>query len=77
MEIKGTDGVANYLRHCIFDAVAEYKAVIQYKTIHSGTIKMYKDALLRIPLQIEDARGNLVHQDGDTEVTSEDASGDA
>jgi len=53
-QVPGSDGLANYLRQCIFDAIAEHKTHIQRGTIHSNTVRLWKDQLLRIPLLIQD-----------------------
>ncbi|CAN5456572.1 hypothetical protein BH11ARM1_BH11ARM1_12900 [soil metagenome] len=53
-QVRGTDGFANYLRHCVFDSVAEYKTVLQRGEVHPNTVRMYKDGLLRVPIQIEE-----------------------
>jgi hypothetical protein len=53
-QITGSDGIANYLRQCIFDAIAEHKTHIQRGTIHSNTVRFWKDHLLRIPLLVQD-----------------------
>lgn len=51
--LKASEGVANYLRHCIYDAVSEWKARKMTAPIDSDSIKMFKDALLRVSLEIE------------------------
>lgn len=51
-QIEGEDGVLNYLRHCIYDAVAEAKARLINRALDADTIKLFKDTLLRIPFQI-------------------------
>ncbi len=52
-ELSGTDGMLNYLRHCVYDAIAEWKASRGSATIDSNTIKMLKDRLLRVSMEIE------------------------
>ena len=51
-QIEGESGVLNYLRHCIYDAVAEAKARSINRTLDPDTIKLFKDTLLRVPFQI-------------------------
>jgi hypothetical protein len=51
-QIEGETGVLNYLRHCIYDAVAEAKARALNRPLDSDTIKLFKDQLLRVPFQI-------------------------
>jgi len=53
-QLKGAEGVLNYLRHCIYDAVAEWQAVRKTAPVTPATIKMLKDALLRLSLTIEE-----------------------
>jgi hypothetical protein len=52
-QLKGSDGVLNYLRHCTYDGVAEWQAGRKVAKITPATIKLYKDRLLRLPLSIE------------------------
>lgn len=66
-QITGSDGFANYLRQCVYDAIAEHKTHIQRKAIHSNTVRFWKDQLLRIPLLIEDD----LQDDGDDEIPSD------
>ena len=51
-QIEGENGVLNYLRHCIYDAVAEAKARSINRPLDADTIKLFKDQLLRVPFQI-------------------------
>ena len=52
-QLQGSEGVLNYLRHCTYDAIAEWQARHQASTVDPDTIKIYKDRLLRVPLEIE------------------------
>lgn len=52
-EISGAEGMLNYLRHCTYDAVAEWEARHKTSAIDPDTIKALKDRLLRLPSQIE------------------------
>lgn len=52
-QLKGSDGVLNYLRHCTYDAIAEWQARQKAARIDPDTIKILKDALLRVPFEIE------------------------
>lgn len=47
------NGLLNYLRHCTYDALAEWKARKQVSSIDPGTIKRLKDQLLRVALEIQ------------------------
>ena len=53
LQLNGAEGVLNYLRHCTFDGIAEWLARIQSASLDPDTIKVLKDRLLRIPLEIE------------------------
>jgi len=52
-QLKGSEGVLNYLRHCTYDGIAEWQARQKAATIDPDTIKLLKDKLLRLSLQIE------------------------
>jgi hypothetical protein len=53
-QLMGSEGVLNYLRHCVYDAVAEWKCWKQSAPLQPNTIKLIKDALLRLPTEIEE-----------------------
>lgn len=55
-QLKGADGVLNFLRHCVYDGIAEYMAQNQKAMsvdLMPDTIKTIKDRLLRIAFDIE------------------------
>ena len=52
-ELDGSIGVLNYLRHCVYDGVAEWKAFFMQGNIDPDTVKHIKDRLLRTPFNIE------------------------
>jgi hypothetical protein len=52
-QLKGSDGILNYLRHCTYDGVAEWQAWSKASRIDPDTIKLLKDKLLRVPFEIE------------------------
>ena len=52
-QLKGSDGVLNYLRHCTYDAIAEWQARRKSARLDPGTIKLLKDGLLRVSFDIE------------------------
>ena len=56
-QLKGSEGVANYLRHCIYDAIAEWQARHKTGSLNPATIKALKDNLLRLPFEIERDNG--------------------
>jgi hypothetical protein len=51
--ITGEQGLINYFRHCVYDAVAEWQAQRLRAKLDPNTIKMLKDQLLRISFQME------------------------
>ena len=51
--IEGQQGLMNYFRHCIYDAVAEWQAQRLRSKLDPDTIKMLKDQLLRVSFQME------------------------
>jgi len=51
--LKASEGVANYLRHCVYDAIAEWQARKRSTSINPDTIKIYKDKLLRVSFEME------------------------
>jgi hypothetical protein len=52
-QLKGSDGVLNYLRHCVYDGIAEWRAIHKAGALSPNTIKYLKDRLLRVPFEIE------------------------
>ncbi len=52
-QLKGSDGVLNYLRHCVYDGIAEWRAKHKAGALTPNTIKYLKDRLLRVPFEIE------------------------
>ena len=52
-EIKDDNGVLTFLRHVVYDGVAEWKAWNKTGVIGHDTVKFIKDNLLRIPFIIE------------------------
>lgn len=51
--IEGEQGLINYFRHCVYDAVAEWQAQKLRSKLDPNTIKMLKDQLLRVSFQME------------------------
>lgn len=58
IQLKNTDQVYNFIRHCVYDGVAEWKAWFIGQSLNPETIKNIKDQLLRIPFEIERSQGN-------------------
>jgi hypothetical protein len=52
-QLRNAIGVLNYLRHCIYDGIAEWQARHRKQSLRPDTIKTYKDNLLRIPFKLE------------------------
>jgi len=52
-EMTSADSLTNFIRHCIYDGVAEWKAIKLRGNIQPHTIKFLKDGLLRIPFEIK------------------------
>ena len=52
-ELSGSEGVLNYLRHCTYDGIAEWQARRNQAALEPSTIKILKDRMLRLPLEIE------------------------
>ena len=53
-QLQGSQGVFNYLKHCTYDAIAEWEARSRVSRIDPDTIKMLKDGLLRVSFEIEE-----------------------
>jgi hypothetical protein len=51
--IEGEQGLINYFRHCVYDAVSEWQAQRLRAKLDPNTIKMLKDQLLRVSFQME------------------------
>lgn len=56
-QLEGSEGVLNYLRHCAYDAIAEWQAMRVTTQIDPDTVKILKDRLLRVPWRIR-TKGN-------------------
>lgn len=56
-----------HLRECIYDAIAESKAQALRSKLDADTVKLIKDNLLRVPLQIDDHEGAEYMDDSDDE----------
>lgn len=52
-EMTSGDSMANFIRHCVYDGVAEWKAIKLRGSIQPFTVKFLKDGLLRIPFEIK------------------------
>ena len=52
-QLGGPESILDYLRHCIYDSVAEWQARAKVSAIDPETVKLFKDHLLRLPMKIE------------------------
>jgi hypothetical protein len=52
-ELQGSSGMLDYLRHATYDAIAEWQARRRTSAIDPDTVKLLKDRLLRLPVDIE------------------------
>ncbi len=48
-QVEGSQGLFNYLRHCVYDGVSEWRARRLNSSLDPDTIKILKDGLLRLP----------------------------
>jgi hypothetical protein len=53
-QLTNDESITNFIRHCTYDGVSEWKAYFTTGKIEPDTVKLIKDNLLRIPLTIED-----------------------
>lgn len=67
-QLRGPEAVLEYLRQCIYDALAEWQASNKVSRFDADTIKWLKDGFLRLPMEIER------HQ-ADRETTTADGNG--
>ena len=52
-QIVGAEGLLNYFRHCTYDAISEWQARRMTADLDPDTVKLLKDRLLRVPMQIQ------------------------
>ena len=53
-ELNNAESILNFIRHCVYDGVAEWKAYFRVGNVKPNTIKLIKDGLLRLPMKIGD-----------------------
>ena len=53
IHLENQESILNFLRHCTYDGVSEWKAYFLTKKLDPDTIKLIKDNLLRLPFEIE------------------------
>jgi len=51
-ELTEDESILNFIRHCAYDGVSEWKAYHETKKLEPDTIKLIKDNLLRIPMRL-------------------------
>ena len=51
-QITKPESILNFIRHCAYDGVAEWKAYLMTGEIEPNTVKLIKDNLLRIPMTV-------------------------
>ena len=51
-QLTNEQSVLNFIRHCTYDGMAEFKAYSVTGKIEPDTVKLIKDNLLRIPLKL-------------------------
>jgi hypothetical protein len=52
-QLDSETSVLNFLRHCIYDGLAEWKSSQRLGKIDADTVKLYKDQFLRIPFSMD------------------------
>ena len=62
-QIEGESGSLNFVRHCVYDALAEWQAKKITSMIDPETVKSFKDGFLRIPMKIENHEQSMSSQD--------------
>ena len=63
--LEGENSVVNYLRHCVYDGVAEHRARLRAR-LESDSIKRLKDNYLRVAFELLQQEGE-VEGDGEAE----------
>lgn len=51
--LTGSESILNFLRHCTYDGVAEWKAYSRTGRLDPDTVKLIKDNLLRVPFSMD------------------------
>lgn len=52
-QLKSKESILNFIRHCTYDGVAEWKTYFKINKIDPDTVKLFKDQLLRIPFEMK------------------------
>lgn len=53
-QITKAESILNFVRHCTYDGVSEWKAYFVTGKLEPNTVKLIKDNLLRIPMTVQD-----------------------
>ena len=53
LTLKSSDSILNFIRHCVYDGVAEWKTYFKLGKIEPDTVKLIKDNLLRLPFNMD------------------------
>jgi len=64
-QLGDSQDILNYLRHCTYDGLSEWKARKKASRIDPDTIRILKDGFLRLPMSIEE------HQSDQEEVSDQ------
>jgi hypothetical protein len=73
-QLRDKDGVLNFLRHCAYDAVSEWKCLQRKAPLVPATVRFIKDGLLRLPSDTMDDL--MIAEEGeDGEVDDDDDDG--
>ena len=54
--LEGENSVVNYLRHCVYDGIAEHRA-IRLRRVEPDSVKRLKDSYLRVPFELLQSNG--------------------
>ncbi len=54
-QLTKSESITNFIRHCAYDGVSEWKSYFATGKIEPDTVKLIKDNLLRIPMSLKDA----------------------
>lgn len=60
LEMKSAESLENFVRHCVYDGVAEWKAIKLIGEIQPNTVKYLKDGLLRLPFKIKGNKADSI-----------------
>lgn len=52
-QLTKAESILNFIRHCTYDGVSEWKAYFMTGKIEPDTVKLIKDNLLRIPMTVQ------------------------